>query len=195
MSNKPFLLYLHGFLSSPLSKKARQTVLHCEQTGLVDISVPKLHSGPSDTIAELRVLIDALENARIVLMGSSLGGYYATFLAEEYGFPAVLINPAVRPFDFWRSHVGEHKNYYSDDVHVVTEKHIQELKDLEIINLTNPDNFMVLVQTGDETLDYRQAVEKFGSSHCIVRENGNHSYENFDSELPAIFDFLLSRIG
>ncbi len=128
-------------------------------------------------------------------MGSSLGGYYATFLAEEYGFPAVLINPAVRPFEFWRTHIGEHKNYYSDDVHIVTEEHIQELKDLEVINLTTPDNFMVLVQTGDETLDYRQAVEKFNSSHCIVRENGNHSYENFASELPAIFDFLLSRIG
>ena len=196
MSSKPFLLYLHGFLSSPLSKKAQQTVCYCEQLGLADsIAVPQLSNGPSETIEELRVFIEALETDKVILMGSSLGGYYATFLSEEYGFPAVLINPAVRPFEFWRSHIGEHKNYYSDDVHIVTENHIQELKELEIISLSKPDNFMVLVQTGDETLDYCQAVEKFGSSHCIVRENGNHSYENFESELPAIFDFLLSRIS
>ncbi len=150
MSTKPFLIYLHGFLSSPLSKKAQQTIHYCDQVGLADsIAVPQLRNGPSESIEELRAIIRAHETDKVVLMGSSLGGYYATFLAEEYGFPVVLINPAVRPFEFWRTHIGEHKNYYSDDVHIVTEKHIQELKDLEIINLTTPDNFMVLVQTGD----------------------------------------------
>lgn len=128
-------------------------------------------------------------------MGSSLGGYYATYLSEEYGIPAVLINPAVRPFEHWEDHIGEHKYYYSDEIHVVTENHIEELKQLEKSPLKMPDNFMVLVQTGDETLDYRHAIEKFSASRCIVRENGNHSYENYSVELPAIFEFLLSRIS
>ena len=130
-----------------------------------------------------------------MLMGSSLGGYYATCLAEEYDLPAVLINPAVRPFEFWQTHVGEHRNYHTDEIHRVTEDHIDELRQLDKSPLSRPENFRVYLQTGDETLDYRQAVSKFGEAHCIVRENGNHSFENYVSELPAMFDFLLSRIG
>ncbi|PCJ24370.1 MAG: esterase YqiA [SAR86 cluster bacterium] len=196
MSVQPFVIYLHGFLSSPQSKKAQQTLKYCSKTGLQDrIAVPSLGNGPLDTIKELRALIDAHQQDQIVLIGSSLGGYYATYLSQEYGFPAVLINPAVRPYELWESHLGEHRNYYSGEIHVVTKQHIEELQELNVIQLKNPSNFMVLVQTGDETLDYRQAVEKFSSSHCVIRENGSHSYDNFYKELPDIFDFLLSRIA
>jgi len=192
----PFLLYLHGFLSSPLSQKAQQTVNYCEQTGLGDfIEVPALGAGPAETIDQLKSILDAQDRAKVMLMGSSLGGYYATYLSQYFDAPAVLVNPAVRPFEHWKEHTGEHKNYYTDDVHVVTEKHINELKNFYVDELKNPDNIMVLVQTGDETLDYRLAVEKFADSHCIVRKGGNHSYENYVSELPMIFEFLLSRIG
>ena len=118
----------------------------------------------------------------------------STYLAEEYGFPAVLINPAVRPFELWQEHLGRHRNYYTDEIHTVTKKHIEELKELDRSQLQYPRNYMVLLQSGDEVLDYTQAREKFESSRCIVRENGSHSYEDFADELPAIFDFLLSRI-
>jgi uncharacterized protein len=195
MSADPFVLYLHGFLSSPESKKAQQTIAYCEEIGLQQrIAVPQMRNGPAATIRELRVLIEAHQQDQIVLIGSSLGGYYATYLSEEYGIPAVLINPAVRPYELWETHLGEHRNYYSNEIHIVSREDIEELKDLEISPLKNPANFMLFVQTGDETLDYRQALEKFSSSSRVVRENGNHSYENFKLELPAIFDFLLSRI-
>ena len=196
MSAKPFLLYLHGFLSSPRSQKAEQTLHYCEKIGLGNnIAVPTLRHGPARSIAELRTLIEDKAGHGVMLMGSSLGGYYATCLAEEYDLPAVLINPAVRPFEFWQTHVGEHRNFHTDEIHRVTEDHIDELRQLDKSPLSRPENFRVYLQTGDETLDFRQAVSKFGEAHCIVRDNGNHSYENYVSELPAMFDFLLSRIG
>jgi predicted esterase YcpF (UPF0227 family) len=196
MDQKAYLLYLHGFLSSPQSKKAQETVEFCENfNDRLEIYLPLMGSGPAETIKQLENLIQSLESKELILMGSSLGGYYATYLSEKYNCPAALINPAVRPFELWESHLGEHKNFYSDDIHLVTHQHIEELRDLEVKKLSNPDNFLILVQTDDETLDYRDAVQKFSSSLCWVRENGNHSYEKFAEELPEIFDFLLSRIG
>ena len=196
MSNKPLLLYLHGFLSSPQSQKAQQTIKYCQQIGFGNfIKVHRLSGGPAEIIAMIYSLLEAQDREKLMFIGSSLGGFYATYLAEIYRAPAVLINPAVRPFEYWEKHVGEHKSHYSDDFHVVTKSHIDELRNLFIKELTKPDNIMALIQSGDETLDYRLAVEKFKKAHCIVRENGNHSYENYMAELPMIFEFLLSRIG
>ncbi|MFT6094828.1 MAG: putative esterase YcpF (UPF0227 family) [Pseudohongiellaceae bacterium] len=153
-----------------------------------------MRNGPAQTAAELCQLIESKENAEIVLMGSSLGGFYATYLSQKYDLPAVLINPAVRPFELWEKHIGEHRNYYTDEIHTVTKEHIGELKGIDVEALKEPENFLVLVQTGDETLDYNHAVEKFSDANCLVRQGGNHSYENYLEELPLIFEFLLSRI-
>jgi hypothetical protein len=179
-----------------LSKKAQQTIEFCNRSERgSQICVPEIKNGPVDTIKELRTIIDVHKGMDIMLIGSSLGGFYATFLSEEYDLPAVLINPAVRPFDACESLLGEHRNYYSDTIHSVTEEHLDELLQLERSPLMNPDNFWVLVQTGDEVLDYRLAVEKYGEKNCLVREKGSHSYDNFEGELPAVFEFLLSSIG
>jgi predicted esterase YcpF (UPF0227 family) len=196
LSNNPLLLYLHGFLSSPQSQKAQQTIKYCQQIGFGNfIQVPRLSGGPAETIAMVNSLLEPQDKRKLMFIGSSLGGFYATYLAEIYGAPAVLINPAVRPFEHWEKHIGEHKSDYSDDINVVTRSHIDELRNLFIKELTKPDNIMALIQDGDETLDYSLAVEKFKKAHCIVRENGNHGYENYVAELPMIFEFLLSRIG
>lgn len=186
---------MHGFLSSPQSVKAQQTISYCSEIGLEDAyTFPMMRNGPAQTIDELCQLIEGKDTDDIVLMGSSLGGFYATYLSQKYGLPAVLINPAVRPFELWEKHIGEHRNYYTDEVHTVSREHIDELQQIDVKTLEQPENFLVLVQTGDETLDYTQAVEKFTATNCIVREGGNHSYENYLAELPLIFEFLLSRI-
>ncbi len=171
------------------------TLAYCHEQGLGDnIHVPYLSGSPAQSMAQLEELIAGRED-QLVLLGSSLGGYYATWLSEKHDAPAVLINPAVRPFELWQEHLGEHKNYYTDDVHVVTPEHIEEIRSLHCAELSRPGNFMVLLQTGDETLDYRLAAEKFAQSNLVIRQGGNHSYVNYEAELPAIFDFLLSRIG
>lgn len=196
MPAQPHVLYLHGFLSSPQSLKAQQTLAYCLGIGLGEnITIPQMSQGPAETIAQLQALIDEIGSDSLVLMGSSLGGYYATYLAEFYQAPAVLINPAVRPYELWESHLGENRNYHSDELHVVTREHIEELRQIDVATLSQPANFRAFLQTADETLDYRQALEKFGASQCVVHENGSHSYDDFDHELPVMFDFFLSRIG
>lgn len=196
MSAQPHVLYLHGFLSSPQSLKARQTLSYCLSAGLGgNITIPQMSHGPAETIAQLHALIDEIGSEHLVLMGSSLGGYYATYLSEFYQVPAVLINPAVRPFELWESHLGENRNYYSDEIHIVTHEHIEQLRHIDVVSLAQPENIRAFLQTGDKTLDYRQALEKYGAQQCIVHENGSHSYDDFERELPVMFDFFLSRIG
>ncbi|MFT4861973.1 MAG: putative esterase YcpF (UPF0227 family) [Pseudohongiellaceae bacterium] len=192
----PHLLYLHGFLSSPKSQKAQQTVSYCDSIGMARAyTVPLLKNGPKQNISRLCAWVEANLEKNLVLIGSSLGGYYAAYLAEKYDLPAVLINPAVRPFDLLESYIGSHKNYHTDDVHQVTNEHMDELRALFVAEPLHVDKLMILLQTGDETLDYRLALEKYNGSLCIVRIGGDHSYANYACDLPQIFDFLLSRIA
>jgi predicted esterase YcpF (UPF0227 family) len=185
------VIYLHGFLSSPESKKAQQTIRYCETLGMTErLLVPELTGGPAESIQQIQVLINALEGLPVGLIGSSLGGFYATCLAEENDLRAVVVNPAVQPCLRWREYLGEHRNYYSDTLHVVTEQHVRELEQLDITTLENPENFLLLAQTGDEVLDYRLAEGLYQMGTCIIQEGGNHSFENYADFLPIIFNFL-----
>lgn len=189
------ILYLHGWLSSPQSKKAQQTLEYCQALGIANqLLIPTMLDGPAATIEQLKQLIAGLPLSQLGLIGSSLGGYYATWLAEEFNLPAVLVNPAVRPFALWEDHLGEHRNYYNDHVHVVTREHINELEILNRDPLQRPEQFMVMLQKGDEVLDYRDAAEKFANSRLVIHENGDHSYQDYSAELPVVIEFLLSRI-
>jgi uncharacterized protein len=187
-----FLIYLHGFLSSPHSSKARQTVEYCQQVGMDDrIVVPKLADSPLQVASEIQKLIESrIARQRVVLMGSSLGGYYATYFAGKNNLQAALINPSIRPFEKWTAYIGEHKNYHSDRTHIVKPEYVEELRTLDYPVLENPGNFLLLTQTGDEVLDYRQGVEKFRFATSIVQQGGNHSFINFKAVLPLIFEFF-----
>lgn len=190
------LLYLHGFLSSPDSHKARQTCLYAEENNLAsDVLVPELTRGPEDTLTYLFELLSAVDRTRLGIVGSSLGGFYATVLAEALQVPAVLINPAVSPWRYWQDYVGTHHNYHTGQAHEVTMAHVEQLRDAEPDAISRPDNYKVFLQRHDEVLDYRLALDRYGEQQCVVRDDGNHAYENFASELPLAFDFLLSRIG
>jgi len=196
MDRAPLLLYLHGFLSSPQSVKAQQTLDFIQQYAAIeDILIPALEAGPAQAVDQVDRLVAANLDRNLIFMGSSLGGYYATYLADKHDAPAALINPAVRPFEYWEDYLGDHANYYSGEVHTVTRDHIEELRDIDVPALKCPDNFRAYLQTGDATLDYRRAVTKYGAAHCVVHEGGNHSFENFAAELPNMLEFLLSRIG
>ncbi len=189
------ILYLHGFLSSPQSSKARQTRVKCEQLGLAgQLLIPSMYQGPQQTILQLEQLISSVPKHRLGVIGSSLGGFYATWLAEKYDIPAVLINPAVRPDELLDTYLGEHRNYYSDHMHLVTRKHLSELRGLYRPCIRHSENFLVLLQKGDQVLDYQQAVSRFGRTRCIIHDGGDHSYQNYAAELPNIIAFLQSRI-
>lgn len=189
-TNDFFLLYIHGFNSSPLSFKARVTHDYCAKLGMSDrIAVPELPHDPQRAIAELAEIVEA-QTAPVALIGSSLGGYYATWLAEHYDLRAALINPAVNPARLWQQHLGENRNFYSGRRYHITTDHVEQMRGLNIEHLQRPDNFLLLVQTGDETLDYRLAVDKYKSSPSIIQDGGNHSFVNYAAMLPDIFRFF-----
>jgi len=185
-----FLLYLHGFNSSPISSKARITYDYCARNGLADcIAIPELPHIPALAIEQMCAIIER-QSVPVVMIGSSLGGYYATYLAEKYALNAVLINPAVNPADLWHEHLGMNRNYYSGREYEITQEHVLQLRDIDTPKIQRPEKFMLLVQTGDETLDYRHAVRKYQSCKSIIQDGGNHSFLNYADMLPDIFQFL-----
>ena len=191
MSEDLFIIYLHGFLSSPQSRKAQQTIEYVHSLGCPrQLLVPELTAGPADTLLEIQQLIDARSSYRIGLIGSSLGGFYATCLAEKNNLRAVVVNPAVRPHLYWREYLGEHQNFYSGQTQRVTDQHIEELQALDCSTLKYPQNLMLLAQTGDEVLDYRMAEALYQEGTSIIQDGGNHSFENYADFLPIIFNFL-----
>ena len=198
---KQNILYIHGFNSSPLSTKAQQTQQYFQQH-FPDINFvcPQLATSPNEAISQLESLLnssnqgESLNKNSWFLIGSSLGGYFSTYLANKYQLPAVLINPAIKPFDLFEDYLGEQKNPYTKIVYQVTRQHMLDLKAIEQSTPSEKsqqkNNFLVMVQTGDEVLDYQQAVEKFQYCRLIVEQGGDHSFIGFDKKLPMIADFF-----
>jgi len=193
---KKNILYIHGFNSSPLSTKAEQTRKYLVNNfPNVGYYCPQLATTPSEAIAQLSQVIEQGEvGCHWFLIGSSLGGYFSSYLAEKYQCSAVLVNPAIKPYELLHDYIGEQVNPYTGQVYQVTEEHIQQLKVIEQAAPTTDsrqkNNYLVMVQTGDEVLNYQQAVEKYQYCRLIVQEGGDHSFINFDKCLPSISDFF-----
>lgn len=186
------LLYLHGFNSSPQSLKARQMRAYC-QTMRPDIQVlvPQLPSHPEPTVNLLTELVDTYgATHQLGLVGSSLGGFLATWLSERYDIPAVLVNPAVRPYELLQDYIGEQVNPYTHERYQLDADDILALRTLDVPTLTHPSQFWLLQQMGDEVLDYRQAVEKFSASRQTVEPEGDHSFIGFERYCADIIQFL-----
>ncbi len=183
------LVYIHGFNSSALSFKAG--LVHERMVGLgrrAEFACPELDHRPSRAIAQLERLIAGAGGAPVTLIGSSLGGYYATWLAEAHGLKAVLVNPAVRPYEGLRDHVGRQRNLHTGAEYEFTERHLVELRALEVARIT-PARYLLLVTTGDEVLDYRQAVEKYAGCRQIVIQGGDHGFSGFADYLDVVLKF------
>jgi uncharacterized protein len=193
---KKNILHIHGFNSSPLSLKAEQTRKYIVKNFPdVGFYCPQLATTPAKAISQLEQLIETQGvNTQWCLIGSSLGGYFASYLAKKYHCLAVLVNPAVTPYELLQDYIGEQVNPYTEEVYQVTEDHMQQLKALEqtapAIDCNEKNNYLVMVQTGDEVLNYQQAVEKYQYCRLIVQEGGDHSFIDFDNCLPTISDFF-----
>lgn len=186
------LVYLHGFLSSPLSFKARATKAwladHHPQCQFV---CPDLSPYPHEAQASLEALAEQLPRP-LRLVGSSLGGFWARYLAERYAARAVLINPAVAPQKVVDSLVGVRvKNYYTDAFYTLTPACAALLRGLAGAPVRRHERYWLLLQTGDETLDYRDAVAHFAGARQTVIAGGDHAFSNYEVYLPAIYQFLM----
>lgn len=186
------LLYIHGFNSSPLSHKANVMKGYCD-TYRPDIKVviPQLPCFPEQAAQTLLELIEQYHSDyQIGLVGSSLGGYMSTWLNSRFGFKAVLVNPAVKPYELLLDYLGEQENPYTHERYTLEHRHIDELKALDVETLNNPSDFWLLQQTEDEVLDYRQAVAKFALSKQTVEQGGDHSFIDFERYPQPIIEFL-----
>jgi len=180
------IVYLHGFNSSPLSHKARLLGEYLAQGGLASsYSCPALPPLASDAV---RVIEASLPSGEVCFVGSSLGGFYATYFAEARGAKAVLINPAVEPYVGLRAYLGPQRNLHTGEAYELTEAHLRELEKLEVPAIT-PRRYLLLVETGDEVLDYRRAVRRYAGCEQVVVEGGDHSLQSFPRHLARIVEF------
>lgn len=187
------LIYLHGFLSSPLSHKAQSVqqwlAQHAPQ---VQYCCPELSPYPEQAASTLQQLMSTLTTGQPVgVVGSSLGGYWATWLAEQYGIPAVVINPSVYPYNMMPHYLHQSlRAYYSDEQYYLREEHVAAIKSYDTPQLTRPERYWLLAQTGDETLDYREACAKYRHTRQTIEVGGDHSFQGFVRFMPELLRFL-----
>lgn len=184
------LIYLHGFNSSSLSGKARALMAWMAERGLGEACVcPDLSHRPAAAIAQIEALI-AASRGQAKLVGSSLGGFYAAYLAEKHRLKAVHINPCIACHEKLRDAVGQRqKNWHSDVSYEFTAAHLAELTALNVARLSRPQDHLLLVERGDEVLDHREAMAYFAGARQIVLDGGNHGFTRFVDFLPAILEF------
>ncbi len=157
------------------------------------LAIPCLSYDPAIAIDQLQTEINKFKDQREVrqlcFIGSSLGGYYATWLAEKYDSRVVLINPAVRPYELFKEHLGFNRNLYTGEEYTLTMEHVNQLKAYEVEQVTHPDRYLLMLQTGDDVLDYKQALNKYAAVPSIVEEGGGHEFAGFDRHLETVLAF------
>lgn len=185
------LIYLHGFRSAPASSKACLLTQRLVERGLIDqFWCKQLPASPRQAITLIESTLRTA-TSQPVLVGSSLGGYYATWLAEQYDLRALLINPAAYAFRTLATWIGHHTNLFTGEAFHFSQQHIDELQTLWIPLISRPERFWLIVETGDEVLDYREAVFRYTGARQTIIEGGDHSLLHFPEWLDDIIDFAL----
>jgi predicted esterase YcpF (UPF0227 family) len=183
------IVYLHGFNSSPHSHKAQLLGRYMAERGLAGkYACPELPPLASDAIASIESLVGGRPGETVCFVGSSLGGFYATHLAEKHAARAVLVNPAIDPHVGLRAYLGAQKNLHTGAPYELTEAHLRDWAKLYAEHI-KPERYLLLVETGDEVLDYRKAVVRYAGAQQHVISGGDHSLQSFPEHLPRILRF------
>ncbi len=192
MTKPSLLLYIHGFNSSPLSIKATLMREYCQvHRPDIKVIVPQLPCFPQQAAQSLLDIVEQYnDDYQIGLVGSSLGGFMSIWLNSKFGFKAVVVNPAVKPYELLVDYLGEQTNPYTNETYTLEACHIDELKALDVQSIASPNSFWLLQQTEDEVLDYRQAVNKFAQAKQTLEQGGDHSFVGFERYPAKIIEFL-----
>lgn len=182
------VLYLHGFCSSPASWKARLMGERMAALGLGErFFCPMLSPVPDEAIAAAEAIIAAAPGP-ITLVGSSLGGHYSTFLAEKHDLRAALVNPAVVDRLDLGLFLGQHTNFHTGEAFTFTAEYAEQLRN-QIVPRPEPSRYLLMLETGDEVLDWRHAIERYAGCRRIVLEGGDHSFTKFPEYISQILEF------
>lgn len=190
MSSTPYLLYLHGFRSSPRSFKARMVQDKLETAGLGERFIcPQLPASPKAAMALALELVERHAPDNLVIVGSSLGGFYATWLAERLGVRAAVLNPSVDPTRNLSKHVGVTTSWHSDEPFEFRQEYVDELIALRTAHITRPERYFLLAATGDEVLDYRDMVAHYAGARQHVIEGSDHAIPEFAQYVDEVLVF------
>ncbi|MFT7861208.1 MAG: YqiA/YcfP family alpha/beta fold hydrolase [Sulfurimonas sp.] len=183
------VLYIHGFGSSGQGGKSKLFREYFNNKG-VKFLAPSLSFIPELALSTLEEIIETCHEEEIVLMGSSLGGYYAIYLAEKYTLKAVLINPSIEPYETLKKVLGDNTSFYDGNFTFSWgEAQVESLKKFEV-GIKEPKNYLLLARKGDEVLDYREAENKLQGARMIIEEGGDHGFLDIDRHFSDISLFL-----
>lgn len=184
------ILYLHGFRSSPQSRKAQLIRQAMAQRGVLDDLVcPQLPASPRAAAQLIDAAARLEDPQRLALIGSSLGGYYATWLAERVGCRAALLNPAIAPYEDLREHVGTQPVFFSEQTIEVKPEYMDELRTLDTPLITRPERYFLLAATGDEVIDWRRMAAKYAGCRQRIIDGSNHEISDFAAYLDEVLAF------
>ena len=184
------ILYLHGFRSSPQSFKSQLLTRRMEELGRsAEWHCPHLPASPRAAIEIASQLMAGVATDEITVIGSSLGGYYATWLAEQSGCRAVLLNPAVKPPRDLEKYVGVTTEYHSGAPFEFKREYIAELQALEVERITRPERYFLIAATGDEVLDWREMVAHYPQAHQRIIEGSDHGISEFAKYADEVLAF------
>lgn len=186
------LLYLHGFRSSPRSAKARQVAARiAREHPQVAWWCPQLPPSPREAMQLVMQGIAAWPRETMGVIGSSLGGFYATHVAVETGCRAVVVNPAVHAARDLARHIGEQTAWHDPSQRFHFEpRYVDELRALEHGPLPHPERLFAIVAKGDEVLDWREMTGRYPGSRIKLLEGGDHALADFEDHLDEVLAFL-----
>ena len=186
MNKRDLILYVHGWNSHANARKAQLIEHELKNHEIFDTASITLKNHPREAIKQLTEFISKKQSKyNVHLVGSSLGGYYSVFLAETLNLKAAMINPAVWAYKIFENDRGDVKNLNTGEKYFIDQAWIDSLEDIFIENPT-PDRYLVLLQTGDETLDYKYAEKYFSGARIVIDEGGSHSFDELEQKIPQI---------
>jgi predicted esterase YcpF (UPF0227 family) len=186
-------VYLHGFKSSPLSTKAQLTKAAIEERIQAGESIawycPQLPPSPRQAIQMVKEHIERQTFSALSFMGSSLGGYYATYFGELFESKVSLLNPAIEPARDLEKYIGEQKSWHQDEVFHFLPEYIDELQEIYVEKITQAERYFLLAAKGDEVLDWREMVAKYPDAHQLILEGGDHAISDYPNHLNQLMQF------
>jgi predicted esterase YcpF (UPF0227 family) len=183
------IIYIHGFGSSGKGKKAKLFRDYFKKRGIPFIA-PSLSHIPDLAIDTLRDLVENFTDVKLI--GSSLGGYYALYLSHKYNIKATLINPSVKPYLTLQLAIPYAVNYYDLSSFEWNKSYIEMLKKFDIHEI-DEKKILLMLQKGDEVLDYNEALEKLPNANLIIEDGGDHSFIGIERYFERVESFLLEN--
>ena len=184
------ILYFHGFASSSNSNKAKILKKYISKNYKnAEIIIPDIDNNFKLAVNQIHDLIDNAKHP-IVFIGSSLGGYYASYFSSKFKTKSVLINPAIPPLKDFEMYLGENENYSTGEKFIITPEDIRYIRKISYKKYSNAENTYVLLESGDEVLNYKETAKYFSGSYLDIIYGGSHSYESLDEKLKNIVNFI-----